>query len=212
MMERRDFLRRALAGAVALAAAPDAVQAAIAHGCYAPKHDRVRCTVGVQDAPYIEPQACRAICWANALAYVLRGWGMNLSVASVVHRLEVPGDCRARDDAAILTAASGIWSDDTGRTFTVQVRRLPDLEHGSYTTEQFVPWVRALERGPLIVGTPGHSRVLTAMTYTDMPMVLMRQEELTLRDPWTGTPNLLHLPVAETPERMFVLSVRARRL
>ncbi|WP_172328793.1 hypothetical protein [Mangrovicoccus sp. HB161399] len=209
-MNRRDMLCGGAAAAIAMA--PGILRAGAAHGCYRAEANKVRCQVGFPDAPYIEPQECRADCWANCLAYMLRGFGAKISVGSVLWRMEQEGACRNGDDEAQLMAASGKWIDDTGRTFWVSARRLQDIRHGTFSTEEFQPLVNALSARPLIAGSPGHSMVLTEMAYVDAPMVMMRQEELTFRDPWTGTSNLRRLAYEETPERMFAIDIRIRRM
>jgi hypothetical protein len=185
---------------------------AVGHGCFQEKPGHVRCEVGFPNAPYIEPQACRAVCWANCIAYVLRGYGAKISVETVAQKLDVPGDCRVRDDVSIIMGAGGLWRDDTGRAFLISVNRYADIERGSFTTEEFQPLVDALSHHPLIVGVPGHSMVLTEMAYVDAPMVMMRQDRLTLRDPWTGTPNLREMSYEDAPEKMFAIGLDVRRM
>lgn len=213
-VERRDVLRRGVAGLAALALASKGVSAAqaVGHGCYEEKPGHVRCQVGFPSAPFIEPQACRPVCWANCVAYLLRGYGAKISVESVVQKIDVPGDCRRRDDAALIMRAGGQWRDDTGRAFLVKMKRFRDIENGSYTTEEFQPLVTALSRRPLITGVSGHSFVLTQMDYIDAPMVMMRQDRLTVRDPWSGTPNLRTFAYDELPERMFVIGLEVREI
>ncbi len=168
--------------------------------------------MGFPDAPFIEPQPCRSLCWANCLAYVLAGYGARMSVASVLYRMGAPERCSARDDAAILMGAAGQWVDDVGRSFLVRVNRLPDLQAASATAEQFEPIVHALSRRPLIVGVPGHSRVLVDMVYVDAPMIWMRQDALTFRDPWTGSPNRVVEAWDAGPERLFALGFEVRKV
>ncbi len=208
-MKRRDMLRGGAAAAFAMA--PGILRAGASHGCYRAQANTVRCQVGFPDAPFIEPQDCRSDCWANCLAYLLRGFGAKISAESVLWRMEKAGVCSEDDDEAQIMAASGSWTDDTGRSFWLSARRLRDVRHGSFSTEEFQPLVDALSARPLIVGAPGHSMVLTEMAYIDAPMVMMQQETLTFRDPWTGTSNLRRLSYEETPERMFAIDIRIRR-
>lgn len=185
---------------------------AVGHGCFNEKPGQVRCQVGFPSAPYIEPQACRSVCWANCVAYILRGYGAKISIETVVQRLETPGDCRLRDDASIIMGAGGLWRDDTGRAFLVSVERYGDIQQGSFTIAEFEPLVHALARRPVIVGEAGHSMILTQMTYVDAPMVMMRHDRLTLRDPWMGTPNLRKLGYEDAPEKLFAIGLNVRKL
>lgn len=213
-MNRRDVLRAggAVGATLALAASGADAAMAVGQGCYQEKPGHVRCQVGFPNAPYIEPQACRPVCWANCVAYLLRGYGVKISVESVVHKLEVPGDCRRRDDAAIIMGAAGHWRDDTGRGFLVRPYRYSDIGAGGSTTEVFQPLVDGLRRRPLIVGEAGHSMILTQMTYVDAPMVLIRPDVLTLRDPWTGTANLRRLSHGDLSDQMFVIGLDVRAI
>lgn len=172
----------------------------------------VRCQVGFPNAPFIEPQPCRSLCWASSLAYTLQGFGMRMSVDSVLHRMETSDRCTRRDDGAILMGAAGHWIDDTGRVFLVKANRLPDIHPGSFEFDEFQPLVDALRRRPLIVGVPGHTRVLIDMLYIDAPMVHMRQDLMTFRDPWSNTPNRVTETFDAAPERMFVIGLDVRRV
>ncbi|MEM8556101.1 MAG: hypothetical protein AAGF71_14905 [Pseudomonadota bacterium] len=209
-MDRRDVVRLGAVGAVAWVSKPTIVSAGMAHSCFEERPKHIRCKMGFANAPRIEEQPCKALCWATSIAYLLRGYGAKISTDSVVHRLEIPNTCRSRDDAAIIPRANGFWRDDTGRAFRVRVDRYADMVPGSYTTEKFAPWVVALSKHPLLVGQPGHTRVLTQMTYIDAPMVLMRQQKLVLRDPWVETPNEVELTYDDIPDPLFMFSLRAR--
>ncbi|MBE3636614.1 hypothetical protein [Mangrovicoccus algicola] len=210
-MNRRDVLGGGAAACIATTM-PGLARAGAAHGCYRAQPGEVRCQVGFPDAPFIDPQDCRSSCWANCLAYVLTGYGMSVSAGSVLWHMRRTGACGRDNDAARLMAATGGWVDDTGRSFLVTARRLGDLAAETPSQEAFAPLVEALSARPLIVGSAGHSMVLTEMSYVDAPGRPMRPETLTLRDPWTGTANLRHLAPAEAPERLFAVDIRIRRM
>lgn len=211
-MNRRDVLGLGGLCVLAAAATPRVSYAglAVGHGCYVSGRNETRCQVGFAQSPEIEAQACRSLCWANAVAYVLRGYGVQLSVDRVIDRVEATLSCRARDDAALVMAMSGHWNDDLGRRFLVKAQRFPEVRQASYDTAGFQPLVDGLSRMPLIVGTPGHSMVLTQMSYTDQPFVMMRPEVLTVRDAWNGTPNLRNLDRDDAPESLFAIGLTVR--
>jgi len=146
------------------------------------------------------------------MAYMMRGNGMNISVDSVLERMNAEDQCGGVGDMANLYRAGGTWQDDLGRDFAVGVRRLPDLVRSGRKAEDYLPILSGLARQPLILLMPGNSVVLTRMVLDESPMIWVRPGEVTLRDPWTGSPNLRVLHASDLPERLGVMGLAIRRI
>ena len=209
-MKRRDLLRHGLVAAGMVGLGASSARAMSAQGCYRAGPGEVRCAVGFAQSPEITDQPCRENCWADCIAYLLTGYGASVTPQAVMTRMKGGQTCRARDDVATILGASGLWRDAEGRAFFVQARRLSDIIRNGRSPEAFQPLVNALSRRPLIVGEPGHSMVLTEMSYADAPVLDLRHRDLTLRDPWSATPNLRKLSWDDSPDRMFAIEITVR--
>lgn len=205
-MNRRRFLGRMLCGGALFA--PGMGQAARSFSCVLPQAGGRRCQIGFPAAPQIAAQPCQADCWANAIAYVLRGFGADIGVGEVFARLGRAAACRPGQDRALIQSAAGLWQDRQGRRFYLRVDPLPDLAPGMGGAD-LAPLVEALTRTPLIVGTPGHSRVLTEMRYSEGPGAA-DGDQLVLRDPWAGSPNRQTLALTALPAPFFALRLGVR--
>lgn len=209
MLTRREWL--ALAGAGILMRGAHPAEATPSKACYSLASGGVHCVAGFVDTPEMPAQPCRSLTWATCLAYLLRGYGADLDLPSVLARFGQGGDCApSSDHAARLSAASGGWRDDRGREFLVSVSELPQLSLKGTTSEAVEAAMTRLGRQPLLCGAAGHTTVITEITTIQGLIGGRRIKGITVRDPWAGAQSLRPLTTEEltTPFYVFALSVR----
>lgn len=209
-MNRRHFLSCAGGLGLAAALAPAPSQAAVS--CVSVHSAKSRCVAGIRTTPPIDPQPCRALTWATCLAYMLRGYGAEMSEETVLSRYDADGTCAASEGASLgnLMRAAGTWRDDFGRRFLVRTERLPDLAAGYLPRSDAQKIIARLSRQPVLCGAAGHATLLTELVLHDSTVLRLNVIEAQVRDPWTDQPNLRQLSSDELkgPSYLIALSVR----
>lgn len=137
-------------------------------------------------------------CWAACIEMVFRYQQHPVSRQRIVaetwgHIGDMP-----RQAARILADIDRPWQDDKGVGFSVS------------STDAMTPDVAmqslALDR-PLIVGTPGHVMVMTALTYLQHGDGPVEAQTETVQDPWPGRGKRM-LSTEEWQHRDFLVELR----
>ncbi|MGB0658756.1 MAG: hypothetical protein ACPGNV_01165 [Mangrovicoccus sp.] len=144
------------------------------------------------------------------MAYVMSGFGAEVTTRSVLDRHKMSAQCRPSNDLARIMGSMGQWYDDYGRKFLVEATRLPDIGLGYCHANQVEPIFERLGYQPLLIGTRGKTFVLTELKFAENPMIDFRVDELKVRDPWTGTPNRRILGPTDCAEPLFTVGLKIR--
>jgi len=215
-MDRRAMLA-ALAGVASAGLLPvrggrTAAGAAVIResGCL-PHSAAAACSVGFSSTPPLTVDPCRGRAWAVALAYMLRGYGAEVSAGAVMARAGLsPAACPPHDpdrEQTRLHAAAGTWTDSAGQSFLLGLAPLPSLHEAMPTDPEFPRLLDRLARQPLLCGAAGHATVVTALTTVPGLAGTVRRDTITVRDPYAPTGGLRLLTEAELSRPFWVLGV-----
>lgn len=160
---------------------------------------------GFSRTPEIAPLECQSHAWAACLAYMLSGYGADLTTDDVLAHFDARGGCRPSDEPAMLMAASGLWSDGRHRRFLVNPERLPSLQ----TDDGLARAADRLTRQPLLCGVAGHTTIITEIVRAEGPMIGRKLEQVSVRDP-LRRPSLRHLGEAALSEPFWIIALSIR--
>ena len=174
----------------------------------------MRCTVGFPETPPMPLQPCRSQCWATCLAYLMQGFGADVTVTDLLIRAGGQG-CAAHDPAAELVrlhAVAGSWRDRSGRAFLLGLSPLGTLHERHPSDTRFPALLDRLSRQPLLCGAAGHTTVVTEITTFSAVPATYRRDAVTVLDPWPPTAGVRSLTEAELARPAYVLGVSLRPL
>jgi hypothetical protein len=182
-MERRDFLRGALAG-VGVLASPKLLFADQQCGPVVPvatpvgMHGVRTCTAGISSISFKQAyQQAPEWCWAASISMVFDFYGHPVDQKRIVQEtwgavVNMPGQ-----PGQILQDLNKSWTDDNGDKFQCV---------GDMASVNILSTISDLQQDhPLIIGALGHATVLTAVTSTvDVLTTQFTVQQVIVRDPW----------------------------
>lgn len=213
-MRRRDVIT-ALAGAGVLAAGlpvGPVLAGQVGKGCYRLGQGGVRCTTGFVNTPELPSEPCRSQAWAVCLAYLIQGFGADVTAADLLARAGGQG-CERHDpdtELARLHAMSGHWKDRDGRGFLLGLAPLGSLHETHPASDDFPRLLDRLTRQPLLCGSAGHATVITEITTRSPQPGNPWREGVVVRDPYPPTDGLRALTEDELKRPSWVLGVTMR--
>ncbi|MCA8884147.1 MAG: hypothetical protein KDA50_10460 [Rhodobacteraceae bacterium] len=204
-MRRRFFLQCGIAGALSRAAGAAPV------GCYEEDRGGRICSIGPGTVPPVDIAACAGHCWSIGLAYLLRGYGADVSARSLRDFAGQGNDCALADDYTRLKRCGGRWHDARGRAFTLSLNDLPSLDIRLPEGADIARLTQALSRGPLLCGAAGHTTVISEVLVWDHPTWGVRWEEIKVLDPMVPGPARA-LSTKEREDPFYVLQAEIMAL
>jgi hypothetical protein len=207
MMERRAFLRGALAGAGLFAATRTLLSE---QQCSQPTptmtamgvHPVEVCTAGVPSVTFKQAyQEKEAWCWAACISMVFDFYGHPVDQARIVKETWGVAANMPGSPAGILRDLNRRWTDDHGKNFVCQ---------GDMLSVNLNTAIQDLQAGhPLIIGAIGHATVLTAVTCAvDTFTTQFTVQQVVVRDPWPGSGGRRLLSPMEWASINFAARIR----
>lgn len=169
------------------------------------------CQSGIPLGPVITArQQCPQWCWAASIETAFAIWGYIVDQETIVRRIYPDMRCQPAVNSQINSAATGLWTDKTGKRFRSEANNLLNMELGvpGYNLGASVANSLAM-RIPLINGAMSHATVLTAITYFRDVYGRGQVTQITVRDPWPDSPNMRTLSANEVQGTFYVTQIRA---
>jgi hypothetical protein len=165
------------------------------------------CTSGVRVGGVTAQQKCSEWCWAACVEAIFAFHGRQVSQDRIVAKVFGAPACTPAAGPQIVSAINGTWSTDDDDSFDAQADVLWDTQYGFGRQDAIVQAAQALAAGnPLILGAMGHATMMTAITYS-MDAYRVQINQVLLRDPWPGNPNLRALSTQEAMFTQFLAKV-----
>lgn len=201
--------REALLGGLSAGIAGSANAAGWCSSPVFPSGER-ECQVGLQiGAVPTARQRCQNWCWAACIEAIFSWYRLPVAQEVIVEKVYGSAQaCRTATGYQIAQAISGEWVSANGTWFQARANVIADLSMGyaqPYALDAV--WQNLASNRPLINGAAGHATVLTAMTYLEDTYGRTQLTNITVRDPWPGTPNRRLLTPNEAAGTFFICGV-----
>ncbi|MBY5585076.1 C39 family peptidase [Rhizobium leguminosarum] len=169
------------------------------------------CTSGVSIGGITAQQECSEWCWAACVEAIFAFHGRQVSQERIVEKVFGGAVCSPAAGPQIATAIDGEWTtDEDDEVFDAQADVLWDTQYGFGSQDAIAQAAQALAAGnPLILGAMGHATMMTAITYS-MNAYGVQINQVLVRDPWPGNPNLRALTPQEAMSTQFLAKVEVR--
>ena len=207
-MERREFLRTALASAGLIAGgralfAEQECSAPVETETAMGMHPVEMCTAGVRSVTFKQAyQEKNEWCWAACISMVFDFYGHPVDQTRIVKETWGAAANMPGSPAGILRDLNRRWKDDNGKEFVCR---------GDMLSVNLNTAIEDLKDGhPLIVGAMGHATVLTAMTaVVDTVTTQYAIQQVIVRDPWPGNGGRRPLSPMEWANINFAARIRS---
>jgi hypothetical protein len=171
-----------------------------------------QCTVGLRELSlHTARQRLDQWCWAACIEAIFSMHGFAVRQEAIVDKVFGGSLDRGATGPEVVAAVDGQWIDDDNKEFRAFADVLWDSQYLFGNRNAASIAVSELSRGnALINGAAGHATVLTAIAFerdiygNGIPI------QLTVRDPWPGSPNRRILSREEMLTTMFLCRVGVR--
>lgn len=206
-MERRTFLRGALASAGALAGsgllfADQTCGPVIPSMTPMGMHPLQTCTAGISSITFKQAfQSMPEWCWAASISMVFDYYNHPVDQQRIVAETWGAVVNMPAEPADILQDLNRSWKDDNGDAFQSM---------GDMLSVNILTTIQDLQQGhPLIIGALGHATVLTAVTsIVDLATTGFSVQQVIVRDPWPTNGGRRLLSPVEWASLQFAARIR----